>query len=469
MTTAAILDLRLPRLAPRTRLYHVPPIGIGTPLVEGLAGYMMRLAEAHSVTTSALVTDELLPLMKPRGLETRPAANWLADHGPHFNGTDVRAQLAVEALMLLTGRQDLAALTLLPWARAVAPYGLLRLRKPARVWCTACYADLLTRGEPIYEPLLWSIAVVSVCPQHRIRLNDHCPHAECGRPLPAIAAAARPGHCSWCRRPLYCQPRERVGDDGSTVEGSWDLWVAQQLGDLVAATAAPRVLSALRSGVPTLDAFIRARCGGGPGASGEFAGLADLHRNYICRWRKGHVLPTIDVLLRVCHHLDVSLVQFLTGETAGLTATTRPEPPARPQRRRPRTLSVPDTEQFRQNLEIALAETPSPPLSANAAARRLGCTSATLARLHPEAYRSAIERYRSWRTQQSEARVAQLAADIRRIMAQLDAADIYPAAKRVRPLLPYPIHPRNNQFNRLRHQFLLELGWSLGGTRLTAS
>ena len=58
MSISATLDLRLPRLAPRTRLYHVPPIGIGTTMVEGLTGYVMRLAEAHCVTTSALATDE---------------------------------------------------------------------------------------------------------------------------------------------------------------------------------------------------------------------------------------------------------------------------------------------------------------------------------------------------------------------------------------------------------------------------
>jgi hypothetical protein len=56
MTSLAALDLRLLPLAPRTRLFHLPPIGIGTPLVEGLAGYIMRLAEASSRSPARLAS-----------------------------------------------------------------------------------------------------------------------------------------------------------------------------------------------------------------------------------------------------------------------------------------------------------------------------------------------------------------------------------------------------------------------------
>jgi transcriptional regulator with XRE-family HTH domain len=248
------------------------------------------------------------------------------------------------------------------------------------------------------------------------------------------------------------------------VASGWDLWVAQQVGSLLAATAPAPVLPV--AGVSALDGFIHARCGSGPGAYGQFARLVDLHVNNLRRWRKGHALPTIDVLLRACHYLGVSLVDLLTGETAGLPTTTRPIPPARPRRRQPLAPTVPDTAQFRQNVEALLAEAVVPPLSAAATARRLGCTSATLARLCPEAYRTTTDRYRTHRTQQHEARLAELAADMRQIMTQLDAAGIYPAAKRVRPVLRQLIHPRNSHFNRLRHQLLRELGWTLGGTRL---
>ena len=53
-----------PPFPPRTRLYHLAPIGVGTPAVESLTGYLMRLAEAHCVSTGALVSAELLPLLQ---------------------------------------------------------------------------------------------------------------------------------------------------------------------------------------------------------------------------------------------------------------------------------------------------------------------------------------------------------------------------------------------------------------------
>ncbi len=468
MTILAPLNRRLPTVAPRTRLYHLPPMGLGTPLVEGLAGYVMRLAEAHCVTTSALMADEVLPLLKPSGGPARPAATWLADHGPHFNGTGDRAQQAVAALTLLTSRRDLRALTLLPWAQVLAPHGLIRLRKPARVWCAACYADLLARGAPLYEPLLWSIAVVTVCPAHRIRLCDHCPHADCGRPLPALAAWARPGHCSWCRRPLFWPLSERPPRDSSVVESGWDLWVAQQLGALLAATDAPPLRARSGAGWATLDSFIHTRCGQEAGAYAQFARLVDLHVNNLCRWRKGRALPTIDVLLRACHHLRISLVDLLRGESAGLAPLGPALPPALPRRKRALPQSS-DAEQLRQNVKALLAEDGGPPLSGAAAARQLGCTGAVLARLHPEAYQTITARYRTHRRQQHERRLALLAAEMRQIMTRLDAAGIYPAAKRVRPLLQRPVHPRNSHFNHLRHQLLLELGWTVGGSRLNGS
>ena len=41
-------------LPPVTRLYHLSPIGLGTPMVESLSGYIVRLAEAHCVSAGVL-------------------------------------------------------------------------------------------------------------------------------------------------------------------------------------------------------------------------------------------------------------------------------------------------------------------------------------------------------------------------------------------------------------------------------
>jgi len=459
------MDLRLPPMAPRTRLYHLEPIAVGTPAVEGLTGYVMRLAEAHCVSTSALVTGEVLPAMRPQGLGSRPAATWLGNHGLHFNGMGETAGEAVEALTRLTGRPDLVSLTLRPWAGVLAPHGLLRLGKHPRVWCRLCYAEALERGTPLYEQLLWSIAAVVVCPRHRLRLSQRCPHDDCARALPAVAALGRPGHCSWCKRVLSRRGDERADALGDGVEAGWTLWAAQQISGLLARPPSMHAVPTQAAVLAALDASIRARCGSGPGAQGLFARTVGIHANLLCRWRKGRTLPTIGLLLRVCSYLGVSLGEFLLGNTRELGEGACPGVAMAP-RRKPR---LPQASWDPEQLQRAVDALPpsDAPLSVAETARRLGCSSAVLLRLCPDTYRVIADRYRAYRSDQREERLQQLTDDIRRVMTQFDAAGIYPAAKRVRALLQRRIHPRNSDYNRIRRRLLEELGWNTDGTRIT--
>src|SRR5208283_2247871 len=55
-------DLSDVKLPPRSRLYNLDPVGLGTGFVESLTSYFSRLAEAHSVSAGALNHRELLPL-----------------------------------------------------------------------------------------------------------------------------------------------------------------------------------------------------------------------------------------------------------------------------------------------------------------------------------------------------------------------------------------------------------------------
>ncbi len=48
-------------IKPHSRLYHIEPIGVGSPMVESLTSYFTRLAEAHSVPLQKLFLQEILP------------------------------------------------------------------------------------------------------------------------------------------------------------------------------------------------------------------------------------------------------------------------------------------------------------------------------------------------------------------------------------------------------------------------
>jgi hypothetical protein len=90
--------------------YAIEPIGIGTPFVESLSGYVARLADAVSVGNlvvrelSALVSTPLFQSSQPDRFPPRFYA---------INGLGESAKKWVEALQFGTMRSDLRFLTLL--------------------------------------------------------------------------------------------------------------------------------------------------------------------------------------------------------------------------------------------------------------------------------------------------------------------------------------------------------------------
>ena len=162
----------LPRL---TRLYHFSPIGLATPMVESLTGYIVRLAEAHCVSAGVLYWKEIRALADKGNIFTFRVSN--ADGYPThtINGFGPPATDFVRALETLTGRRDLCSLTLLTWAHVLPSHSLLRR---CRAWCETCLYSWQKANQPIYEPLLWTLKAVIVCPYHRRLLRQACPHCE---------------------------------------------------------------------------------------------------------------------------------------------------------------------------------------------------------------------------------------------------------------------------------------------------
>src|SRR5438045_2443795 len=46
---------------PRSRLYRLEPVGLGTAYVESMTSYIVRVAAAHSLSVWTLVTREIAP------------------------------------------------------------------------------------------------------------------------------------------------------------------------------------------------------------------------------------------------------------------------------------------------------------------------------------------------------------------------------------------------------------------------
>jgi hypothetical protein len=224
--------LSSPPVPPRSRLYSLEPIGIGTAFVESLTGYTARLAEAHSVSVGDLVgrvLSELLSDPKAPIITAAAKACRVGGHGFRacrygVNGVTDRAESWAQALEAATARRDLRYLTLLP-LRRVLPEELFRRR---RAWCSVCYDQWRADGRIIYEPLIWAIETSSHCLVHARPLDCVCHH--CARPLSPLGVFSRPGYCERCGGWLGAP------DHGSrrAASGEGETWSCTQVGALLA-------------------------------------------------------------------------------------------------------------------------------------------------------------------------------------------------------------------------------------------
>src|SRR5947209_1903591 len=184
-------------IPPRSRLYHLAPAGIGTGLVESATGYSSRLAVAHNVTLAVLFGYEIAPLLNKNHLRNSEArsnknavlSNSFRTLAPAVDGHGIIAETYTASLQKLTMRKDIRFLTMLPWKEVISHRQLIR---PQKAWCPACYSQWRRKGTDVYEPLAWSLNVITTCVRHRRRLRSRCDR--CGHEPRPLGSRSRPGY-----------------------------------------------------------------------------------------------------------------------------------------------------------------------------------------------------------------------------------------------------------------------------------
>ena len=298
-----ILDL--PTLRPRTSLYHLKPIGIGTPFVESLTSYIGRLAAAHTVSLGSLTAKEFWPRVssfQAPGHNQKyagPYSTFLYE-AHALNGVGRCAERWVQVIESLTDQSDLHLLTTLTWKQVTSEQGLLRSK---RAWCPLCFADWAGSGKTVYEPLLWALAAVSVCSRHGMPLLTVCPW--CRRESGALSGRWHAGYCARCRQWLGSNRScpESLGEGGT-----YRRWVAENIGALLVRATSfrhPPSADALRE---NLRACIFDLADGNRSALSR---TVRLHDSCFQDWLTQSV-PEINSLMSVCFRLGFTLEGFLT-------------------------------------------------------------------------------------------------------------------------------------------------------------
>ncbi len=446
-------DLARPPIPPRSRLFHLEPLGIGTPGTESLTGYVARLAEAHGVATRQLVIHEILPLLgRPHLASTLDpgllSAFW-RNETRALNGTQTLATSLVRVLEHLTGRRDLRFLTLLPWAEVLPAY---HLQRPSRAWCPACYETQRQAGQPVGEPLLWTLRPVTACPRHRRRLRSTCPHPGCSRPSPPLASRSRPGHCARCGRWLGCaQDEEPIGDEALADDAlRAQTWTVHAVGELIAAAPSLATLPRREQITRTLAASVEQVAGGNRSAWARRLGATTRSHD---NWHTGTMRPSLERLLQVCCSLGTTPLRFFLGDPGtgvpsidGLRIV--PEGPPSPWHLRPPL----HHQAMERALKAILATNEQPPPSLREVAQRLGDTTLYLRHHLPDLCRAISERHLSYQR-------ARRRDEVRRATYRVHAEGHYPSARRVALLLSDPVSIRSKPARAAWHEALRELGW----------
>lgn len=374
LTIYRSLDLQKPEIPQCSRLYSLEPIGVGTQNVESLTGYVARLADKHCVPTGLLILSELGSLIKPgyefnskyKAIEQIYSSNAARGTTRTLNGTGSCAARFAQALSRLTGVSDLRFLTLLTWAGVLPWMGLLR---PVKAWCPICYQEWQHAGQVIYEPLLWAMRAITVCPIHYQRLLNQCPH--CHKQFRPLEWRSRPSYCSKCGGWLGMKTMVNACGDEELLEDElqWQLHVIDQLGKLIA--SAPL----LSSDPPRERVTKNIRACVNQVTQKNLSELARLLRKsprHIQTWYTGKHIPQLNTLLLFCDCLEISLVDLLAKEIWASDSDTSPislqgKRPQHPQF----SIYMPSNyEEIKQGLAVALYE--EPPQSVKQVIKRLG-------------------------------------------------------------------------------------------------
>jgi AraC-like DNA-binding protein len=362
-------DLPLPDLPPRSILYQIRPIGIGTPETECLTSYMARLANTYHVTIGCLLLCYVIPYLRDMRTESgRGLLDSLLLTMRAANGADTLAARLVEVIEQLTLTTGAQWTTLIVWGEV---FSRQHLQRRFRAWCTDCYTEQSVGGSPLYDHLIWAVAPVKVCVRHQCLLTETCP--KCQKRLWPVQSRYLPGFCSYCQAWLGATGEQAAlkGSGADIGDSDYELWAADQIGSLIA--AAPTLCAAPdRQNVATAIKYCRDILMEGNGSI--LSHLLGVTNTTGPHWCQGKSVPSLSTLVRLSYLTRVPLLKLLT-DPSGVRDQLSSHPieisdGQRLSKRPPIRPNSPAWEKVLQQMEAALGE--SPPPSLDEVARRLG-------------------------------------------------------------------------------------------------
>jgi hypothetical protein len=372
-----------------SRLYGVEPIGVGTPMVESLTSYVIRVAAAHCVTLGTLVAAEIAPIIN-KGYLTQKKSGTISSafcfHAGMVNSYGITATDWVTAMQVLTLRQELRFLTIVGWNELFAK----NLVRKYRAWCPGCYEEWRQKGMPIYDPLLWSLRAVTACPIHKRLLRDKC--VLCSKQPFHLSPNVRPGYCPGCEQWLGVSLVDAPAENEllSDEQLRWQSWVAKHLGALFTALPQSPCLPKKEIVADLASACIQRLTRGNLNAL--VYRFSSFSSRTIKQWSQGYGRPELVRILELCYLAEVPISDILVGEL-DITSSLQQDKPIR--NKTHSILSIAELRKMEIAIHGLLEEYPPP--SMHEASARLGCHSLTFRKYFPNQYQQIKERHSAYR------------------------------------------------------------------------
>ncbi|MFT5470699.1 MAG: hypothetical protein ACI8UO_005830 [Verrucomicrobiales bacterium] len=438
-----------PIMPERSQLYSLQPLGSTTGLLESVTSYIMRLADAHCVSVSALVREIIGPLIPYSSVRSRGRnPDLFRKMGASFNGHGQVGKHCLEVLIMLTHRPEIRELNTQFLEPYVSGRGILRNQQ---AWCPECLHDWMSHEHTLYLPLAWNLSTFKVCPIHNANLVQCCPI--CEEEHTALNRDQRPGFCPTCKTFL--------GSKSSSPKNSptlnWDLQASRM------------TLAFLKAGRGRLRSLPRNRFGENmefilkqsfSGNLTPMAKLLHITRSSLKQWILGKQVPTMNYLLWVSYRSGQNPLDLLTLSNASMppfcvhTFGNNGDLDFVRHQCRPSQ---------RSKVESALKELiespESPPPSLKQLAKRLGTHISSISRQHPQAAQIIKERYQAHQEESRLRRERQEREAVESAVRKLHADGAYPSIRKVRDLLPNWRMLRNPTLADHRRQLIHKLGY----------
>lgn len=286
----------------------------------------------------------------------------------------------------------------------------------------------------MYEPLIWSLEVVTVYKDHQCPLEMRCPH--CNRASFFLAPYAKPGYCSYCE--LWLGEVSEQGFQCSVVDDEYrgQYWIAGEVGAMLA--AAPHMVAS-----PQKEKFAEVVEMCLDEAHGNVSAVSRklrASRRTIRDWRQGTQVPQLDSLLRLCSILEISPLQVFSPDCMSVraskgngvgTAVNLGE-------RARKCYRVLDVEKIKGKLIAELQREKEPPTPMRKIAKCLGYDQSFLYKHFPEICRAISSRYGAYRKRKREERKQKILDEVRQATFRVYGQNLYPSQERVRLLLTKP-------------------------------